>query len=267
MPLMLNDDLVFDLGLHHGNDTDFYLRKGFRVVAVEANPQLCVRARRRFAAEIDAGRLVIIDKAVDREGGRAAAFHLRTDKDDWSSLDSWHAHRDGQKSETIEVETTTLQALVSEHGLPYYLKCDIEGADAFVVDQIGQLPQKPRYVSVEASGEFVRGLDQSGYRRFQLVNQGWHHLFPPPRPPREGTFASCDFTAHISGLFGRELPLAGWCDAETAGRRLSRWRRLNEGRASVLERLVSKHYGRLTGKSWLIGRGWLDIHAELGEGT
>ena len=29
---------IFDLGFHEGGDTDFYLRKGFRVVAVEAYP-------------------------------------------------------------------------------------------------------------------------------------------------------------------------------------------------------------------------------------
>ena len=33
------DDLIFDVGLHRGEDTEFYLKKGFRVVAFEANPR------------------------------------------------------------------------------------------------------------------------------------------------------------------------------------------------------------------------------------
>jgi hypothetical protein len=32
----LHPDLIFDVGFHRGEDTDFYLKKGFRVVAVEA---------------------------------------------------------------------------------------------------------------------------------------------------------------------------------------------------------------------------------------
>jgi hypothetical protein len=31
--------LVFDLGMHRGLDTRFYLDKGFSVVALEANPR------------------------------------------------------------------------------------------------------------------------------------------------------------------------------------------------------------------------------------
>jgi hypothetical protein len=34
----MHPDLIYDLGMHRGGDTQFYLEKGFRVVAVEANP-------------------------------------------------------------------------------------------------------------------------------------------------------------------------------------------------------------------------------------
>jgi hypothetical protein len=37
---MPRTNLIFDMGLHKGEDTDFYLRKGFDVVAFEANPFL-----------------------------------------------------------------------------------------------------------------------------------------------------------------------------------------------------------------------------------
>ena len=35
-------DLIYDVGAHKGENSDFYLRLGFRVVAVEANPMLVV---------------------------------------------------------------------------------------------------------------------------------------------------------------------------------------------------------------------------------
>ena len=35
---MFMKDLIFDVGCNNGDDTDFYLRKGFRVVAIDADP-------------------------------------------------------------------------------------------------------------------------------------------------------------------------------------------------------------------------------------
>ena len=61
--------------------------------------------------------------------------------------------RDGGELTTIEVETTTLGELVAAHGLPYYLKSDVEGADEFVIEQLETLSEMPPYVSVEASGD------------------------------------------------------------------------------------------------------------------
>ena len=34
------DELIYDLGLHHGDDTDFICER-FRVIALEANPEFC----------------------------------------------------------------------------------------------------------------------------------------------------------------------------------------------------------------------------------
>ena len=38
-------DLVYDVGMHKGEDTEFYLRKGFRVIAFEADPDLAHSGR------------------------------------------------------------------------------------------------------------------------------------------------------------------------------------------------------------------------------
>jgi hypothetical protein len=41
-------NLIYDLGCHNGQDSDFYLKKGFTVVAAEAYPGLCDRLKLRF---------------------------------------------------------------------------------------------------------------------------------------------------------------------------------------------------------------------------
>ena len=38
-------DLIYDVGFHHGEDTAYYLKKGFRVVAFEAHPRLAEKGR------------------------------------------------------------------------------------------------------------------------------------------------------------------------------------------------------------------------------
>jgi FkbM family methyltransferase len=259
------DDLIYDLGLHHGDDTDFYLRKGFRVVALEAKPQFCRMAGERFAEALKAGRLVVVNKALARSAGQTATFYLSEGKDDWGSLDPGMTARNGATLSTIEVETTTLSALVAAHGVPYYLKSDIEGADEYVVEQLETLPELPRYVSVEASGEPLGALVRYGYDRFQIVNQGYLQFFPSPEPPREGKFAEQHLQGHISGLFGRELEPSAWADVATTATRLARWRELNEQRGNAVVRRLLKKVGKLTRRTWLIGSGWIDIHARLGD--
>jgi hypothetical protein len=38
-------NLIYDVGMHEGEDTQFYIARGFKVVSIEANPQLAARIR------------------------------------------------------------------------------------------------------------------------------------------------------------------------------------------------------------------------------
>jgi hypothetical protein len=40
---------MYDVGFHRGEDTAFYLKKGFCVVAFEAHPRLAEKGRAMFA--------------------------------------------------------------------------------------------------------------------------------------------------------------------------------------------------------------------------
>jgi hypothetical protein len=71
------DDLVYDVGMNNGDDTAYYLSLGFRVVAIDANPELVEQAKSRFANEIASQRLIILGGDEDvlsssvATGGRA----------------------------------------------------------------------------------------------------------------------------------------------------------------------------------------------------
>ena len=59
-------DLIFDLGLFEGQDSRFYLDKGFRVVALEAHPDYVAQARNEFATELAARTMHLVDREIGR---------------------------------------------------------------------------------------------------------------------------------------------------------------------------------------------------------
>jgi FkbM family methyltransferase len=253
--------LIFDLGVHAGLDTRYYLDKGFRVVGLEANPGFVAAAERTFAREIAGGQLTLVARALWERGGEEVSFFVNDVKDGWSSLYRPVAEREGLASREIRVATVTVAELFDRHGVPHYLKADIEGADDIVVAQIAADGRRPAFLSVEVDAvRSVHLLRDAGYDRFQLVNQGHHPRTRPPRPAREGRFVDVRFDGRMSGLFGRELDPRFWCDWETAAARLQRWLALRDAPGG-LRRYVARRWGKLTGRLWLVPSGWLDVHA------
>ena len=113
------DDLVFDIGMHNGDDTEQYLARGFRVVAVEANPALVEVAQKRFSEAIREGRLVIESCAIfNREG--TTDFWVNAEKDEWSALDAEVAGRQGILCNKIAVPCTRLATLFEKYGVPFF---------------------------------------------------------------------------------------------------------------------------------------------------
>src|ERR1700737_2218968 len=98
--------LVFDIGMHNGDDTAYYLSLGHQVVAVEANPALCDHARSRFRDEIAAGCLVIEQMAIATAVGEAR-FFVTVGDSQFSALDRGVASRGGHAVSEINVHTGT----------------------------------------------------------------------------------------------------------------------------------------------------------------
>jgi FkbM family methyltransferase len=176
------DDLIFDVGLHNGDDTEYYLHRGFRVVAVEANPALAARGAERFRREIAEGRLTIANVGVaDRIG--VLPFWICDAKLEWSSFNREIAARDGSAHHAIDVPSVTFDSLLAEHGVPHYLKVDIEGNDHLCLAAL-RAPELPVFVSVEAGAETVpwlAGLRDLGYSAFKCISQST--LLPLEVPP------------------------------------------------------------------------------------
>ncbi len=206
------DDLIFDFGMHNGDDTDFYLKKGFRVVAVDANPTQCSIAAIRFKDALESKRLIVCNIGVAPARGNLA-FYINKGISEWSSFDRDIASR-GHPVVEVKVRTARPEDFFKAFGVPHYCKIDIEGFDRLVVDGILKLPVKPRYVSFE-NGELrdFEALVTAGYTAFQLVEQSVVPGVTLPQPSAEGASISHTFASGSSGPFGRDLD-GGWTGVE-----------------------------------------------------
>jgi FkbM family methyltransferase len=81
-----NNKLIFDIGMHKGEDTSHYLSAGFKVIAVEANPILADECRKKFADQIAKGNLTIVNAGIAKEEG-VLPFYVNLHSSEWSSFD------------------------------------------------------------------------------------------------------------------------------------------------------------------------------------
>ena len=78
-------NLIFDVGMNTGEDTEFYLKKGFRVVAIKANPLLVKAARKKFFFTVLLGRLTMLNVGVGPEKGDFP-FYINETHKEWDLL-------------------------------------------------------------------------------------------------------------------------------------------------------------------------------------
>src|SRR5690242_20149568 len=115
-------DLIYDIGVHDGDDTAYYLHKGYRVVAVDADPTMVEACKQRFSADLRTGKLVLLNVGISlrRETLR---FWLHKWNRPWSSF---HRNPDwpDEDCEVIEVDCVPFSEVLAEYGVPFYLKVD-----------------------------------------------------------------------------------------------------------------------------------------------
>jgi FkbM family methyltransferase len=178
----VDEGLVFDVGLYDGVDTAYYLRRGYRVVAVDADPEAVAAAEVAFRETVRSGRLTLVHGAISSGDAESVTLYV-SDHRDWSSLSPGIAGRSGVAFRELVVPTTSIGDLLERFGTPAYLKIDIEGMDEVALGELGGSTARPPYVSVEAEcaddsrqgdEEALQKLDLLlglGYARFKLVDQ------------------------------------------------------------------------------------------------
>lgn len=271
--------MIFDVGIHKGEDTDYYLKKGFFVVGFEANPTLIQYCKEKFLKEIETGRLILVEGAIaDIECSgikqKRIKFYRNMDDTVWGTVCKNWAKRNeklGTRNEIIEVPAINFSDCLEKYGIPYYLKVDIEGMDMVCLKSLLKFKQKPSYISIESDKisfdkliEELKLFKQLGYNGFKAVQQSGISKQKEPDSVMEGYRTAYQFKEGSSGLFGRDLP-GGWKNHEQILKEykrifllyeyfgdLGKWRRKVFGRVirEVMSTLLQKPIP-----------GWYDTHA------
>jgi FkbM family methyltransferase len=129
--LVQRGDLVFDVGAHVGDRVASFRRLGARVVAVEPQPALAKVLKLFYGRSAD---VAIEAMAVGRSIGTTRLM-INADNPTVSTASpefvtaargapGWEAQR---WTRSMPVPVTTLDALVGKHGVPAFIKIDVEG--------------------------------------------------------------------------------------------------------------------------------------------
>lgn len=189
---MINNKLVYDVGLHLGYDTKLYLSKGYKVVAIEANPNLINLSSIQFSQSIKEGNLTLLNNAISNIDNATVPFYISQLGSAQSSLQKTMAERRGGILE-IQIETKKLSTIFREQGTPYYCKIDIEGHDYIALETLSSNNLLPRFISAEINNvsndgilvsdiveidrlypiwfSILEKLNHLGYSKFKIVDQ------------------------------------------------------------------------------------------------
>jgi len=238
------NEIIYDIGMHEGQDTSFYLKKGFRVIAVEANSALVDSARKRFAPFLMSGQLTILNVGVaSKDSDKYLEFFVNEQISDWSSFDKKLAGRMNCPLRSVYVPTRTLASIVTEFGSAHHVKIDIEGHDVIALRSLLDNQERPCFVSVENGNQGMLGmLIDADYNRFKYIQQEDITKVRLPKEAKEGEYTEHLFPRGASGPFGEETQ-GEWLTAEQV--------RLE----------ISKVWEVASGEKKPGDHGWYDLHA------
>ena len=170
-------DLVFDIGAHVGDRVAAFRRLGARVVAVEPQPALVRTLRLLFGRD---AAVTIESTAVGRKAG---TVELRLNPDNPTvatasdtfikaagGMPGWEAQ---SWTGTLTVPVATLDELIDRHGMPSFIKIDVEGFEAEALVGLTQPPPALSFefttIQREVAAACLARCTVLGYMRFNAA--------------------------------------------------------------------------------------------------
>ncbi|MEZ5844287.1 MAG: FkbM family methyltransferase [Hyphomicrobiaceae bacterium] len=195
-------DLAFDIGSHVGDRIGAFRRLGARVVALEPQPDCARVIRALYAGD---GDVTLVERACGPKPGRltlhvnSANPTVTTASADFVRAADGAGGWEGQVwDRAIEVEVTTLDALIAAHGPPAFIKIDVEGFEADVLaglsQQVPSLSFEFTTIQREVAADCIRRIAALGAYRFNVaLGESQKFTFGEP-------VDAAAMSAHIAGL-------------------------------------------------------------------
>lgn len=128
-------DIVFDIGANVGQRAQIFSELGAKVVAVEPQP-VCVRhlrSRFRFNKKVIIEQIALSDRAGEATMCLSDSHTISSMSRRFIETMKRQTFKDNRWDKEITVETKTLDQLIETHGLPRFIKIDVEGFELNVL--------------------------------------------------------------------------------------------------------------------------------------
>jgi len=169
--IFLPGDIYFDLGAHKGDKADAFIKKGYKCILVEPQPDLLYILNEKY---INNPMVEIVPMGVGEKFDIIEMSISSKDPVLSTFSDEWKRGRFEKTvwDKRVDVQITTIDSLIKKYGHPRYIKIDVEG---YEFQALKGLTNKTGIISFEFTAEYVKNaincilfLDGLGYKYFNI---------------------------------------------------------------------------------------------------
>lgn len=182
--MLASDDLVFDVGSHHGFYALAMAQRAKSVLAIEPNPYNVKVLKKNVA--LNRANVIVRKAAVGEKEGSISILC----ESDWGGIRSAVTN----SYPTFEVGLARLDDLAKEFGFPQMLKIDVEGFEASVLRGAQEILSRHPKIAIEVHSDWVSRYGSSVQEVLALLPLDKYRVFVMQDRGTVKAWDGCDLT-------------------------------------------------------------------------